>query len=142
MCRRGDANVCNHKLESFVMATAPPASYPGNALLCHCVERRKEGRSGEIHPRSGEPSPATLPPPLPPAASFVEKLDETAELHPELLSPRLPLGDQLTRLDLAQTIRLSSILLAGPATTNERLASHRSPRSFSLRNRGILNEDS
>lgn len=57
VCRR-DVNVCNHKLESFVMATAPPASYPGNALLCHCVERRKEGgreESGEIHPRSGEP---------------------------------------------------------------------------------------
>lgn len=95
VCRdAGDVNVCNHKLESFVMATAPSASYPGNALLCHCAvqRRRRRGRgSAEIHPRS------SVLPSFPPPS---EKLDETAEPIPLLLrvltAARLPLGDEVT----------------------------------------------
>lgn len=84
VCRdTGDVNVCNHKLESFVMATALSASYPGNALLCHCaVQRRRRWRRGresaEIHPWS------SVRPSFPPPS---EKLDETAELIPLLLRP-------------------------------------------------------
>lgn len=77
----GDVNVCNHKLESFVMATAPSASYPGNALLCHCAVLLRRRRRRRWQRRVGRNPPPIVRPSFLPTS---EKLDETAELIPLL----------------------------------------------------------
>lgn len=55
------------------MATAPSASYPGNALLCHCVGR-DSGGEGEGEGDREKYHPRTF------ASPSVEKSDETVAL--------------------------------------------------------------
>lgn len=127
------------------MATAPPASYPGNALLCHCERRQEGGREKSTPPFGRTVARPTI---LLPTASPLEKLDETAETpwtlipsiatrgptnsawpspnYPSLYPPALP-------LPLQWRTRGSCLFWT-------RSRPRRSPRSYILRNRGIFNE--
>jgi len=67
------------------MATAPSASYPGNALLCHCVERRKEGGREDWEKstpvRANYRLPACLPS-APPSRNWMKRQSYTSNPYP------------------------------------------------------------
>lgn len=98
------------------MATAPSASYPGNALLCHCVGARQRRRGGG----GGGGGSGEMPPPRTFASPSRREIGRNGRVNPpprlyEPLSPRLPFGDESTWLDLAQTISSSPSVLSHPA---------------------------